>query len=280
VPQPKLLRVRAEGADVAAMVDRWTQSLDGVARGEPADVRLGVAPASDADASLATVRWLPPPPGKGTGRREGGILAGRHPLVEGLAWAALVAPEAPVTPPAPGDTVLVWQGTRPLVFLRGPRHLHLDFPLEGSNALRLPATVVLLHRFLETVRAEIVREEHANLECGQRLAVGIDAAGSPLRLAVDGDAGLGGEARDGLRAPWRPAFFRVTRGAELVLAGAAHFADVREADFTHAASGDLRPADRRESRDRQRREDPWLPFWIVLLGATLVADWTWAEGRA
>jgi hypothetical protein len=285
VPQPKMLRVRAEGPGTEAVVDRWAASLGAVSRGEPADVVLGVRavpPAGTAEAGTgpATVEWLAAPPGRSTRLRDGAITAARHPLVEGLAWQGLLVPDVPGSPRAASDTVLVWQGERPLVFLRGPRHLHLDFPLEGTNALRLPALVVLLHRFLEDVRADLVREEHANVECGQRLALTAEAEAAPFRLVVDDDARLGQEAAEGLRAPWRPAHFRVTQGAMAVFTGAAHFSDLREADFTSATSSELTPAAPRETRERQRRDDPWLPLWIVLLGATVVADWARQERRA
>jgi hypothetical protein len=284
VPQPKVLRVRAEGSGAAAVVDRWSASLDAVSRGEPADVVLGVGivpatRAAETGPGPATVQWLAPPAAGTTRIRGAPITTAPHPLVEGLAWQGLLVPDIPGSPREPGDAVLVWQGTRPLVFLRGPHHLYLDFPLEGTNALRLPALVVLLHRFLEGVRTEIVREEHANVECGQRLPLASDAVATPFRLVADGDARLGQEAAEGLRAPWRPAHFQVTRRAEVVFTGAAHFSDVREADFTTAASGDLEPAVTRESRTRHRRDDPWLPLWIALLGATLVADWAAQERR-
>ncbi len=285
VPEPRVLRVRAEGDGTEAVLDRWSESMGAMARGEPADVVVGVGGVAAASAAAsppaagpepASVRWLAPAHAHDKAR-AGAITTERHPLVEGLAWQGLLAPEAPGFALERGDTVLVWQATRPLVFLRGARHLYLDFPLEGSNALRLPALLVTLHRFLESVRAEIPRAVTVNVECGQHLTVPGDGA---LHAESDAPDAVPAEAPGGVRAPWRPAFFHVRRGASLMVTGAAHFTDLREADFGEAASSDLHPADRREARRRQRRDDPWLPLWILVLGATLVADWASQERRA
>jgi hypothetical protein len=270
-PRPKRVRARLTSANPT--VAAWLSSLRAVDVAEPADIVLGpVTPAADAAATVPSVRWLAAGEARLT---RGSIVAEKHPLVDGLAWHGVVTPSAAGFEAKPDDTVLVWAGARPLVFLRGPRQLRLNFPLTGSNAERVPALLVLLHRFVEDVRREKVAPEHGNVECRQELTVATGAADPPLRLSWDkgeGDAGSESE----LRAPWRPAFFDVHAGQERRLTGAAHFADVREADFSRAASSQVRAETTREVRRRHTRDDPWLPLWIAVLGALLVTDWSLA----
>jgi hypothetical protein len=49
---------------------------------------------------------------------RGGILAERHPLMDGLNWQTLLVRESLQLERTPADTVLLWQDTRPLIFLR------------------------------------------------------------------------------------------------------------------------------------------------------------------
>ena len=274
-PRPKRVRARLSSPD--ATVSAWLSSLDAVDIAEPADVVLGPT-AGDAaakpEASLPAVRWLA---AGQTRLTRGAVVAEKHPLVDGLAWHGVVTPTATGFTAAPEDEVLVWTGSRPLVFLRGPRQLHLNFPIAGSNAQRVPALLVLLHRFIEEIRRDKIAEEHANFECRQELALATAAADPPLRLTWDTkEAGTEAE----LRAPWKPAFFDVYAGPQRRLAGATHFADVREADFGRAMSSQLRAANTHEVRRRYTRDDPFLPLWIGLLGALLVADWSLAQRGA
>src|ERR1035437_7551434 len=48
---------------------------------------------------------------------RGGILAERHPLMDGLNWQTLLVRESLQLERTPDDTVLLWQDTRPLIFL-------------------------------------------------------------------------------------------------------------------------------------------------------------------
>jgi len=73
----------------------------------------------------------------------------------------------------------------------------------------------------------------------------------------------------------------VRAGHERRVVGASHFADVREADLSRAASSHLRTAEGGLVRRRHTRDDPLLPLWIALLGMLLIADWGLAQrGRA
>ena len=267
-PQRKRLRVRL--TEDNAVVRGWLATFDAVDVSEPADIVLG--PGADERAPSA-VQW----------RRAGDTrLAGapriseRHPLVSGLSWQGLLAPESTGTDIRDGDQVLVWSGARPLVFLRGPRRLHLDFPIAGSNAERVPAVLLLLHRFVEDVRRVHVGPEQRNVECGQELAVALRAGDGELRANGDARVDVDGT----VRAPWRPSLFEVHAGTDRRLRAAAFFADVREADFSEATSSHLRIAEGGELRRRHTRDDPLMPLYLAALCGLLLADWGFASRRA
>ena len=264
-PRPKRLRARLTSDDPT--VRAWLDSLVSVERAEPADVVLGPEAGSDA---LPYVRWLP---GGDTRRVGSAPVAERHPLVEGLSWHGLVAPPPSPAETAPNDEVLVWSGPRPLVVLRGSRGLHLNFPVAGSNAEKVPALLLLLHRFLDGLRRDKIGEEHLNVECGQALTVATRDGEPPPRLEWEGAGPSGGT----LRAPWRPATFEVRVGNDRRVVGAAHFADVREANLTQASSSHVSVAEAGEVRRRHTRDDPLFPLWVALLGALLLADWGLAQ---
>jgi hypothetical protein len=173
------------------------------------------------------------------------------------------------------DQVLLWQGERPLLFIRALgaiRTLVVNFDLRRSNADRLPAFVVLLHRFIDTIRAEKVAPEQRNVEINQLLQVAADPAGPAARMVPESTEGV-------LRAPDEPGFFRVAQGEKTLLTGAAHFADPREADFRQAASHDsLQPAITKLV-ERSSQQDFFAPAWALLLGGVMLINWAFV-GRS
>ena len=206
-----------------------------------------LAPTSEADLVVgaegprAAIVFAAP----GEGYRDGSVVVENDPLVDGLDFRGLIARE-PMREPE-GD-VLVWQGMRPLVTLRG-RTLYLGFPLEGSNADRIPAFVLALHRFAESARLSKVAFEQRNVETRQLLT-------------------LATEVR---RAPSMPGFFDVAagEGQTSLFHGAAHFADVREGDFTQARSRVPDGVSHQDAIVRNSQPDPLAPLW--LLGLTVLA---------
>jgi hypothetical protein len=206
------------------------------------------------------------------------VVAERDPLVSGLSWDGLLAAESFNFPPKPGDAVLLWQGTRPLIVRRGARLL-VGFDPEHSNAPRLPAFVLLLHRFAEAVRADVIGLETENVETHQSLRIA--AGGTPLRIWSSEE-----QDKEGLlRAPSEPGFFEVrevgesAQGGAVRFKGAAHFADAREADFREAASVDGIATAARRQRERHSRRDGLTPLWVLLLGTVMVVNWGWQERR-
>jgi hypothetical protein len=215
----------------------------------------------------------------------GTMIVEEHPLTANLNWHSLLAEDALSIPARTGDEVLVWQGDRPLLFLRGPaekRMLCFNFDLRKSNARRLPAFVIGIHRFLDDVRRRTVREEWRNVECGQRLNCPVDTAADALPVTLSWK--VSGEGKDGsvavpavqaglLTAPDVPALLELKQGERLLLKAGAHFADVREADFSTAASRQNLEGVQSSLVQRHSRADGAWRLWMAALIAVLVASW-------
>lgn len=190
------------------------------------------------------------------------IVAEADPLMENLAWQGLIAHDTFIVPPQPGDEVLLWQGSRPLIFRRGSPNapqLVFNFDVRQSNASRLPAFPLLLHRFFAEIRSGKIAPESRNVETSQSLAVA--GAGKSL-------------------APALPGFFTVkdATGERTLFDGAAQFSDPRESDFRQAgrSAGDNTDSSvTAQATLHGQLVDPLLA--MVLLGFFL-ANW-WLTGR-
>jgi hypothetical protein len=303
-PRPKTLKLFASTSPAFdELAGRLLRSLEAVE-----------ASADAADADLALVSYDPLDPALPTGNAavfvndevragaylKGGIVAEDHPLVEGLNWQSLLVRESLQLERRAGDDVLLWQGERPLIFLRrvvaedgrgGPyRQLCFNFDLRRSNAPTQPAFIVCLHRFSEMIRSEKVAPVRAMLETGQpvELAAETGAGGGNLEVThfdLDGGARSRREipaaARVSFRAPREPGFLRVEQNGRRLLEAALVFGDSREADFSdRGAVNDLGRGG--EARiERHTREDHWWRLWVLLLLIALGVSWHFsASARA
>jgi len=240
---------------------------------------------------------------------RGGIVAKKHPLMDGLNWQSLLVRESIALELTQADEVLLWQGDRPLIALRETTvfdettdadgkiitgkarpiaQLILNFDPTLSNAFKLPATVGLLHRFCENLRDRKIAHESRNTETGQSITVsahqGPDA--KPLVFTIFGPDGKASDeksiplerARD-LRAPATPGFFTIRQGGELLLTSGAHFADTREADLRLCASEDNVSALTGQAVDLHTREDHLWRLWVLLILTALVFAWYFTKER-
>src|SRR5690606_36155053 len=156
------------------------------------------------------------------------IVAERLPLLSGLSWEGLLVTEGLALPRQAGDEPLLWQGERPLIFCR-QEQLVIGFDPVHSNATRLPAFIVLLHRFIEELRARLPLPEAGNFELHQPLAL------PPRQQPPEWSVTTGAPPQtiplpplQRFRTPAVPGFFELRDHGELLLSGAAHFADPRE----------------------------------------------------
>ena len=272
-PLAKRLTVAVQaGTPLNPFLQRFAASLAAAdAAPAPADLQLTVNTPPAAGAGIVFATQEAP----AAGYLPGDLVAENAPLTEHLTWNGLLVRDTPSLPRQPGDDVLLWQGERPLIFLRGGgkiRALFVNFDLRQSNADRLPAFVVLLNRFVESVRTGKAAPERLNVETNERLAVAADPEKGPLTTTADGPAG---------RAPSEPGFFTVAQGSAPLLTGAASFADPREADFHDAASLDTSGQKAARLVERHSRTDFLAPVSLLLLGSVCLWNWfaTGPSGR-
>ena len=225
---------------------------------------------------------------------SGGIVSEPHPLTQGLNWQALQSRETIPFPVTASDKVLLWQGQRPLIVLRevaapegepssgAKEHLIFNFDLSLSNALKLPSTVILLHRFTSGLREEKVAFEATNTETNQEVVIAHDPSQKLLvkRPGAEGSF-LTREVplNESLHAPSLPGYFEVEQGEATLLKSASHFADTREADLRSAASYNELTRLTASAVDQNTNEDKWWPIWVLLTLAALLAAWHFTKTK-
>jgi hypothetical protein len=271
-PQLKRLNLRvAQAPDYQDFFTQFIGSLDrATLSGSTPDLTLAVYdptnPALPATPSIVLLRD-PFPSGA---LPAGSVTPAANSLASELNWSGLLAEESPAVPPKPDDETLVWQGNRPLIFLRtqdGARLLVVNFDIHGSNAPQLPAFILLLHRFAEEVRSAKTEEEARNFETNELISVASDPRQPPPVIA--------GTAEPAYRAPGEPGFFKVTQAGRELLDGATHFADPRAADFSDASSFDDVKEESAQTTRRNSQPDPLAPAWVLMLGLVMGASWGW-----
>ena len=165
--------------------------------------------------------------------------------------------------------------------------LYLNFDWDVSNAPRLPAAVLLLRRQVELVRDGLSGTYAQNFDtlAPVPLAARDRIADATLEFqpsAAGGAAGARPVAASELpvlRAPDAAGFFVLRRGDDVLVRGATHFADPREADFQHAETFVTAPPAEAEALFRRNTQpDPLTLLWLGLIGLALLGSW-WPRRR-
>lgn len=301
LPQPKPLAISVEGTDAAAdFFRKVAAAVEGVTvltASDAATLRLArLDSISVTSESRGGIFWAPADRRANIPLMTDPLVPERNPLVAGLNWQAWIGTGPDGYPPAPADVPLVWQDRWPLLFLRPAqvatgkepargRKLLLAFDWDTSNAGRLPAMVLLVQRFLTAERDAQPAPYAANFDCLSPVAIAESIPAGPLAVTFNP---LGGEPaqtrvvsaaeRSELRAPGGIGFFEVRRERELVVRGAAQFADQREADFRLASAfaQDV-PTERRAAIEHNTRTDPYAPLWLAVVAALVLGSW-WPVG--
>lgn len=222
----------------------------------------------------------------------GHIVATKHPLTEGLNWQTLLVRATISLPHTESDDILLWQGNRPLIYLRqhptsGKQALVLNFDINKSNALQQPATAVLLLRFCQQLRNEKIAPETRLTETGEPLELTRHkgARAEPLvftTLDLEGKE-LATKKTDPsvslLSAPDTPGFYTITQGKETLLTASAIFADTREADFSNCSTDNLPASTLASAVDRHTRDDHLWRVWVCLVLAALLGAWHFTKSR-
>lgn len=301
-PAPKPLTVAVEGTDAAAEFFRkLAAEIDGVgvvSGGAPATLRVARLNAEQALAEIhGGIFWPPADERQQAALAADPVTPARDELVAALNWQGWLGTGPHGFAMRPGDSALLWQGRFPLVFVRPAgeamarlgvpaRKLMLAFDWATSNASRLPATVLLARRFLETERDAQRAPYAANFDSNAPVPiaggpVAGDKADTPWTLVFQPVTGAPPETktipaaeRSELRAPGRAGLFTLKRGDELLVRGAAQFADARQGDFKNAETFFVSvPGEREAAIERNTRADPWVPLWLGLIAVALL--WSW-----
>lgn len=221
-----------------------------------------------------------------TGKRPAGKwLADEHELTTGLNFQALAIRALEVIKPRNDDRVLLWLDDQPAILLRRDpvsraRQLVFAFSLAGSNAGKLPAVAVLLHRYSAAVARETLTAHTVELETGQLLSEEFpdEVAQEDFELSA---MTLDGEVRkvplnDGFRvtqrAPKEPGFLNLKVRDKPYLEAAVMFADTREADLSNAGTTRL-PEIESALIERRVSEDRWWRVVALSLLGFVLAAW-------
>ena len=258
-----------------------------------------VAQSTDADLILTSTETTPKahslvvfPRDSSTTRPylTGNIVATKHALTEGLNWQTLLAKNSLSLPHSESDTVLLWQGHRALIYLRTHpttknQALIFNFDILQSNALKQPATAVLLLRFCDHLRKQKIAPESRITETSQPIDLSYqqDEQSPPLvfeKFNLNGSAIKSFQATPPLKAPNEPSFFTISQGDKTLFTSAAYFADTREADFSNCDSDEQFATTLATATDRHSRDDHLWRLWACLVLATLLAAWHFTKSRS
>ncbi len=213
----------------------------------------------------------------------GNIIATKHPLTDGLNWQTLLARNNLSLPHQSSDVVLLWQGHRALIYLRTHpqtrnQALIFNFDIHQSNALKQPATAILLLRFCDQLRKEKIAPESRITETSEPIELSYhqEKTNPPLifqTIQLDGTVIETSTDPAPFKAPDEPTFFTISQGDETLFTSAAYFADTREANFSHCGTDDLPATALATATDRHSRDDHLWRLWACLILATLLGAW-------
>ena len=283
-PQPKQLAVEIHGDDATtdffARLMKTLPSLAAAQPGQQADLALDtLGPQAPFPGTATSSIVLFDNPGASDAFQGEPFVMEDDPLNQDLHWQGLIMQPGPSLKLGPDYHVLLWKGDTPVIYLRpltgDRRQLVFNFNFSTSNATRLPAFVLLISRFVESIRLDKMAPETRNAELAENLTVAADAQGPAVLLRDSGGVETTARARAlvTLRAPSLPGFFSVTQGGKTLLTGAAQFADARESDFTTAATLDTLAGHRARLVELHTRTDTAAPLWLILIGILLVLYW-------
>lgn len=272
-PEPRSIKlaVRADG-ETGALLRRMAEAMDEVEL-VTADADVTVAVIGDATESDAILLGAAAPDDAKLDAAP--VAAEHHPLVRELNWSGLMTTVPERLPLLEQDVPLLWRGSGALAFQRQTQNsagkpvtqLFLNWDLAKSNASRVPAVLVLLHRWLEERRHALPGVRVGNFETGQPIAL----TASNAKIVFS----------DGNEAPWTgtvpetPGPFEVRADGKPLVRGVAQFADARESDLRECSPADSVSKLVSENAERTSESDPLTFLWMLALLGCLLTAWGW-----
>jgi len=220
---------------------------------------------------------------------SGGILAEKHPWLDGLNWQSLLIRESIGMDVGENDHVILQQGKRPLIAVRSlPSSSHqqllFHFDPRRSNIENQPAWIVLLLRYMDDIRSKKVAYFRENTELMQSFELARAPLPAPQTMSLI-KVDLAGSAQQRqaldnatpLSVPRKPGFYRFVQGDLTHCDIAANFADTREADFQSCGEINQCSQATRQAVQIHTITDPLRPLWTVLLLGCLVISWFYSQ---
>ena len=282
-PKPKALNVAVNGDDATKDVfDRLMRTLPSLSiagPGHAADLAFNTLgphpPYPNTDASSLI---LFDNPSDSRGFLGEPFVVEQDALNQDLNWQGLIVQGGAMPPRDPNRRVLVWKGDTPVIYIQptgNHEQLIFNFNFPTSNAARLPAFVLLVERFADSLRLRKQEPEMINAELTQPLSVAANATGPAIELhdASGLESTSAATAVVPVRAPSLPGFFTITQGKETIVTGAAGFADARESDFSRAATFDSIHSRHARLLEMHTRADVFTSLWLALIGLILLLYW-------
>lgn len=204
------------------------------------------------------------------------ILADQHPLVRDLEWKGLLTGGPGYATLAAGDLPLLWQGEKPLIFLKKKPQgfaLFLNFEWQNANAERCPPLIVLLNRYVRWSQEQFQMARSGNFLTESQVSWGKMAAHAQFGRLMNLDASSWTVEKWNGNAPLEPGFFELRDSSKTLFKGAAIFEDSIESDFRHQKTGSILSEYDLQWKERSLEKSASSP-WIILLMILLLAT-TW-----
>ena len=256
---------------------------DLVDAGKPQDAQIHLGTLSvDNNSSnpLTGIFWTAKPPVvQQTSRKlNSQITPSSHHITRDLSWNTLRVVRSGQLTPSKQAEILLYQEQHPLIWLEETAYgsqLIQDFSLPRSNAMKNPSYIILFRRMIEHLRQQSDGYEQRNFEAGEVFPSRYD-----LNTQVSAKNALNGREQI---ISWpqhfsgTPSWITIADNTGVISRYASHFAEVREADFSHAASEtSILSKPQIAKQDIQDTTNKALEF-PLLLAALLALLTSWSE---
>lgn len=195
-------------------------------------------------------------------------------LTKDLSWGGLLFSNSGTLETNPQSHVILWHGDNPLAWYHD-KHLVINLALNSSNLDRIPGTILMIRRYIESEQSRIQAFSSGNTGTSTRLNIpGAtwmqfenltgDITEKPYNGYMPNDAGI-------------VKLFPDKESKEPIYKAAVYHADAREGDFSDASTFEKGEFDGKTNLERISSPDPLVPLWICL--ASIALTFSWLPGK-